>query len=167
MKKLLVIAVMFVAFTQVQAQTKFGAQLDYSTSLFAGLGFGAHAEFFINDKMSIQPMFDYFLEKDFYSAWTISGDFHYYFSESGSMKIYGLGGLGYYSYTENRTTGLLSGFAALGIPVPSTSFSGVGLNLGAGATFGDSSVLPFAEAKFMSGISGLVLTVGVKFGGGN
>ena len=162
MKKLLLIAVMFVTFSQLQAQTKFGAQLDYSTSTFAGLGFGAHAEFFINDKMSIQPMFDYFLEKDFYSAWTISGDFHYYFSESGSMKIYGLGGLGYYNYESK----LFSGFSVFGITAPSSTFSGVGLNLGAGATFGDSNVLPFAEAKFMSGISGLVLTVGVKFGGG-
>jgi len=163
MKKLFFVAVVLLTASAAQAQTRFGAQIDYSTSTYAGLGFGGHGEFFFKDNMAIQGAFDYFLEKDTWSAWTISADFHYYFAESGSSKFYGLGGLGYYSYKSSYDPGSI-----FGVPLGTYgTFSGVGINLGVGGTFGDGNVLPFAEAKFLSGISGLVLTAGVKFGGGN
>ncbi len=163
MKKLLVIALMFAGFSQLQAQTRFGAQVNYSTSSIAGLGFGGHAEFFISDKLSIQPAFDYYLAKEIVagsgvsnSSWLINGDAHYYFTESGSMKIYGIGGLSYLSYT--------AGVAVAGFSTSATA-STIGVNLGAGTTFGESSTLPFVEVKFNSPLSGLVLTAGIKFGG--
>lgn len=168
MKKLLIIAVMFIGFSQLQAQTKFGAQVNYATSTIAGLGFGAHAEFFLNEKLSIQPAFDYYLAKDVttlgfttpgFSSWAINADAHYYFTESGSMKIYGIGGLSYVNLTVGG--GSIGGFA-----IPSVSSSTIGVNIGAGTTFGEGSTTPFAELKYNSPYAALVITAGVKFGGG-
>ena len=139
-----------------QAQTKFGAQFNFSTSELSTIGAGAHAEIFFSDIMSIQPAFDYYFSKDVVggksSTWMINADFHYYFSEE--PKIYGIGGLSYVNNVQdiNVLGGLVSG---------SVTQTGVGLNLGAGANFG----MFFAEAKYSTKLSGLVLTAGVKFGG--
>lgn len=132
-------------------KSRFGVQLNYATSSMAGFGMGGHAEFFINDKFSIQPEFNYYFPKgDYYGfpitdpSWTTNVDVHYYFTESGSMKAYGLGGFSLYWGPAVLTT--------------------AGVNLGIGSTFGNSSVLPFAELKYNSPLSGLVITAGVRFG---
>jgi len=152
MKKLLVIALLFVGFTQLQAQTKFGAQLNYSTSSVAALGIGAHAEIFLNDNMSIQPAFDYYFAKEYapgvsQSNWAINGDFHYYFTDD-SPKFYGIGGLSFFSSSASG-----GGYTATGTTL--------GINLGVGANFG----APFVEAKYNSPLAALVLTAGFRFGG--
>lgn len=165
MKKLLLIAMMFVAFSQLQAQTKFGAQINYSTSTVAALGFGAHAEFFISEKFSIQPAFDYYLAKDIVSFggvtvsnknWAINADAHYYFMDE--PMIYGIGGLSYFNTSVTTPSYNFGGFV---IPGADVSSSTVGINLGVGAVFGPA----FFEAKYNSPLAGLVLTGGFKFGG--
>ncbi len=166
MKKLLLIAVMFVTFSHLQAQTKFGAQVNYSTSSVAALGFGAHAEFFINEKFSVQPAFDYYLAKDVASFggltisnknWAINADAHYYFMDD--PMIYGIGGLSFFNTSVSTPAISLGGFGT--IPSQDVSSSTFGINLGVGAVFGPA----FFEAKYNSPLAGLVLTGGFKFGG--
>lgn len=165
MKKLLLIALMFVTCSQLQAQTKFGAQVNYSTSSVAALGFGVHAEFFINEKFSVQPAFDYYLAKDIASFggatisnknWAINADAHYYFMDE--PMIYGIGGLSFFN-TSVTTPAISGGFFT--IPSQDVSSSTIGVNLGVGAVFGPA----FFEAKYNSPLAGLVLTGGFKFGG--
>ena len=165
MKKLLVVALMLVGVTQLQAQTKFGAQVNFTTSSVAGLGFGAHAEIFVNDKLSIQPAFDYYLSKDVAgiagltvsnSNWAINADAHYYFMDE--PMIYGIGGLSFFN-TKVSIPSINTGFGI--IPAQDVSSSTFGVNIGAGAVFGP----VFVEAKYNSPLAGLVLTAGFKFGG--
>jgi len=156
MKKLLVIVLMFIGFTQLQAQTRFGAQVNVSTSSAATFGIGGHAEIFLNDQMSIQPAFDYYFSKESapgvsVSYWAINGDFHYYFTDD-SPKFYGIGGLSYFNSNVSISGG---GY------VYSGAGSTFGVNIGAGASFG----APFAELKYNSPLAGLVVTVGYRFGG--
>lgn len=154
MKKLFVIVVLFVSVaTAAQAQTKFGAQFNFTTSSVAQIGIGGHAEIFLNDQWSIQPALDYYFGKDVgfgvtSSVFMINADGHYYFNED--PKIYGIGGL---SYWNQSVSGTGVGAYAKG--------SGLGVNLGAGAIFG----MFFVEAKYNSPIAGLVFTGGIKFGG--
>lgn len=166
MKKLLTIAAILGCFAAANAQTKFGAQLNFSTSDLSGLGAGAHAEIFINEKFSIQPSFDYYFAKDLVSlgtvsvkstTWMINADAHYYFNDE--PKIYGIGGLAYVNNTQSGVGVSVPGFGTIG--GGDITQSGVGVNLGAGAVFG----MFFAEAKYSSKLSGLVLTGGIKFGG--
>lgn len=152
MKKLLLIALMSVGFSHLQAQTKFGGQLDYSTSSVASFGIGANAEIFINDNMSIAPSFVYYFPKESVSGvtqtyWAINGDFHYYFTDD-SPKFYGIGGLSFFNSSAS-----VSGYGG--------SASTFGINLGAGANFG----APFAEIKYNSPMAALVITAGFRFGG--
>jgi len=166
MKKLLVIAAVVLCAASAQAQTKFGAQLNFTTSTLSSFGAGAHAEIFFNDKWSIQPSFDYYFSKDLADVagikvssqtWMINADAHYYFNEE--PKIYGIGGLAYVSNSQDVPATSIPGFGTIG--GGSATQSGVGLNLGVGANFG----MFFGEAKYSTKLEGLVLTAGVKFGG--
>ena len=166
-KLLLIVAVMCFGLTSLQAQKNFGAHVNYSTSTIAGLGFGAQGEFFFSDKISLQPAFDYYLAKDQSfagvtiagtSSWAINADGHYYFTE-GATTIYGIAGLSYVNYSIGSI-----GFAGLGTTNVSVSTSTIGVNIGAGANFGEGSTVPFVEAKYNSPLAGLVLTAGVRFG---
>ena len=169
-KLLLIVAVMCFGLTSLQAQKRFGAQVNYSTSTLAGLGFGAHGEFFFNDKISLQPAFDYYLAKDQpsvlgvtiagTSSWAINADGHYYFTE-GATTIYGIAGLSYVNFSTGGGTASFGGFSTA---LPSVSTSTIGVNIGAGANFGEGSTVPFVEAKYNSPYAGLVLTAGVRFG---
>lgn len=132
----------------------FGLHANYTTSSVAGFGIGAHGEFFISDKLSVQPAFDYYFHNgQAYNGFgpvepsgIITGDAHYYFTKAGAIKAYGLGGVSF----------LLGGSSDKNI---------LGVNVGVGSTFGNSSVRPFAELKYNSPLSGVVITAGFKFGG--
>jgi hypothetical protein len=152
MRKLFVIALLFVGVATAQAQTKFGAQFNFTTSSAAQIGIGGHAEIFFNDQWSLQPALDYYFGKDLgggvtSSVFMINADGHYYFNED--PKIYGIGGLSYWNQS-------ISGSGYVG-----AAGSGLGVNLGAGAIFGKF----FVEAKYNSPLAGLIFTGGIKFGG--
>jgi len=154
MKKLILVFVLFVIMVATaQAQTKFGAQFNLTTSSVSQFGIGGHAEIFFNEQWSLQPGLDYYFGKDIgfgvtSSVFMVNADAHYYFNED--PKIYGIGGLSYWNQSVSGTG--IPGYAA---------GSGLGINLGAGATFG----MFFVEAKYNSPLAGLIITGGVKFGG--
>jgi hypothetical protein len=157
MKKLLVVAAVIFSAAAAQAQVKFGIEGDFSSSSIATIGFGANAEFPMSDAISIQASFIYFLPKTEdqfglpgkWQTFAINGDVHYTFAE----KFYGIGGLSYVNTSYNYDGGSLGAF--------SPSAGGIGLNLGVGGNFGGL----FAEAKYNTQLSGLLATVGYKFGG--
>ncbi|MCE2995249.1 MAG: outer membrane protein [Cyclobacteriaceae bacterium] len=165
MKKqvLLVAVVMFLAVGQMfaQGQNRIGGHLAYGTKDL-NLGFGANAEFSLSDNLSIAPKFTYFLGKSegsglaevSFSAWSLDGDVHYYFTTEGT-SFYGLAGLTYASISTK------SSFFGQSI---SASDSKIGLNLGVGANFNTgSSFVPFGEVKYSTPFEALVISAGVRF----
>ena len=161
MKKLFVIAVLStVCYTASVAQVRIGAFLANGTEL-EQWGLGVNAEFFINEKMSIQPnLLFYFPEKvgDYkFSWWELNGDFHYYFVSQDVVSFYGKAGLNFMNY-KVKYDGPSTGFDISG------SDSYVGVNLGIGANFNVGGVLPFGELKYVLGDADqAVISLGVKF----
>ncbi len=149
---------------------RFGIQLNYTTSSFAGFGLGVHGEFFVNHKLTVQPAFDYYFPKEVAagtgvkeSSWTFSGDVHFYFINARSTKLYGLAGVSIFSYST--FTYFASPVGQPGSMVITENASAVGVNVGVGSIFGQTGVRPFAELKYSSPMSGLVITTGIKLGG--
>lgn len=151
--------------SNAQDQTKIGGYLAYGTEI-ENIGIGVNAEFPIADKLTIAPGFTYFLPKDEYGVkvnwFEVNGNINYYFLDTSSISVYGLGGLNYSSVKvsyDNSTA-----FGAFGSSA-SVSDGRFGLNLGGGANFEiGSNILPFAELKYVIIDGGqLVIAAGVKF----
>lgn len=161
MKKQIIILLVFFALVGIHsasAQTRFAPQIGYVAKGDGAVQLGANAEFFVNDKFSVQPAFNYYFIGNkaagySYSYWSLDADGHYYFTSDGSVNFYGLLGLSY----------LHAGIEGSGVSVSDSKF---GVNLGIGANFNtSSSILPFLEVKYSSPWEGLVLTGGIRFGG--
>jgi outer membrane immunogenic protein len=161
MKKLFLLAAFsVVCATASFAQIRIGGFLANGTDI-ERWGVGANAEFFINEKMAIQPNLTLFFPEsagDYkFGFWELNADFHYYFLSQDVVSLYGKGGLNYFTATV-KYDGPSTGFDISG------SDSEVGLNLGIGANFNVGSILPFAELKFTLGAAEqAVLAVGIKF----
>jgi len=160
MKKVLLIAVFStVCLTASFAQIRVGGFLANGSEI-EQWGLGANAEFFLNEKMAIQPnLIFYFPEKANgvkSSVWELNADFHYYFFSQDVVSLYGKGGL---NFTTAHYKIDVSGF-----PSASDSQTELGLNLGIGANFNVGSVLPFVEVKYVLGdFDEAVIALGVKF----
>ena len=159
MKKLFQLLIAFAFLLTAQgafAQSRFAPQIGYLTDGGGAFIIGVNGEFFLKDKISIQPAFNYYLLNDkvpgySYSYWSLDADGHYYFTE-GSTTVYGLAGFSY---------------AHAGIEYSGGSFSDneFGLNLGLGANFmADTKMIPFVELKYNSPFESLILTAGLRFG---
>jgi outer membrane immunogenic protein len=159
MKKLLMLAVFStVCFTASVAQVRIGAFLGNGTEI-ERWGVGANAEFFINEKMAIQPGLLFYFPETVnnykFSYWELNGDFHYYFLAQDVVSLYGKAGLNFMNIKVKYDG---SGFDY------SDSNSEVGVNLGIGANFNVGGVLPFAELKYVLGDADQgVIMLGVKF----
>ena len=147
MKKIiLTLAIMLGVSQFAKAQSEFGAGVLLGG--WGNLGIEAKANFGITDQISISPSFDYFLVDSAYdyTMFMISADGHYNFDVSDAFTAYPLIGLNYLSISGNGYTW----------------GTGVGLNVGGGATYGLSdSMKLYAEAKYMR--TGLGLSAGILF----
>lgn len=115
---------------------------------YNNLAVEAKANFNVTDDISISPSFDYFLVDSAYdySMFMVSADGHYNFEVSDGFTAYPLVGLNYFSISsEGYSWG-----------------SGVGLNVGGGATYSLSDNMKlYAEAKYVR--SGFGLSAGLLF----
>jgi outer membrane immunogenic protein len=159
MKKLFVLAVLStVCYTASVAQTRIGAFLANGTEI-EQWGIGVNAEFFLNEKMSVQPNLIFYFPEDAggvkTSFWELNGDFHYYFVSQDVVSFYGKAGLNFSTLKYKYD---ISGFSG------EDSQTEFGVNLGIGANFNVGGVLPFAEIKYViSDFDQAVIGLGVKF----
>lgn len=168
MKKFFLLALAtfgIVAFAQ--AQVKVGAHLGYGTKT-EKLHFGVNGEYAINEKFAIAPDFSFYLPESnslvSSTAMEFNANLNYYLMESGSLKVYGLGGLHYYRWSSETKAQDL-GF---GMKIPAISNSGgeFGVNLGAGVAVGFGENLEcFGQIKYtiVSDFSQLVPQVGIRY----
>jgi outer membrane immunogenic protein len=160
MKKLFVLMVISLAcYGGSYAQTRVGGILAYGSEVDQW-GLGINAEFFLNDRMSIQPnILLYFPEKRNnarYTFWELNGDFHYYFYDEQGISVYGLGGLNLLAGKRKSDSDFFDG--------EDDTATELGLNLGLGANFTVGNVLPFAELKYVVGdAQQAVISLGIKF----
>jgi hypothetical protein len=145
MKKLTILLVfaMFIGIGTISAQNEIqvGGSLGYSTRI-ASVGIGIDGVYHINDKISAAGNFTYYFEKDLVSWMTIDANVHYNLTELENSKVYGLAGLDILIGSVNIDMGIMGNY--------SSSFTDVGLNLGAGInhTLTDKISL-LGEAKFV------------------
>jgi outer membrane scaffolding protein for murein synthesis (MipA/OmpV family) len=144
MKKVLVVLVAVFGFSTMQAQMDVGA----GVSIGGGTAIEAKANFAVSDQISISPSVDYYLIDSAYSytMFGINVDGHYNFEVGDGFVAYPLVGLNYLMISGDGFT-----FA-----------SGVGINVGGGATYEISdSMKLYGELKYRRYGSGL--SVGVMF----
>ncbi|MEM7107403.1 MAG: outer membrane beta-barrel protein [Bacteroidota bacterium] len=154
MKKItLLIVFVLCSVAYVNAQSRIGGGFAYGTEI-EEFGIQVNGEFFLKSDLAIAPDFNYFFAEDPVSFWTINADVHYYFSESGAVSLYGLGGF------NLATISVDSDLA--GSDNSSTEF---GVNLGIGANFDiNAAITPFTQLKFViSDFDQAVLAFGVRF----
>jgi hypothetical protein len=147
MKKIILTIAIILGVSQfAQAQKDFGAGV--LLGAYNSIGIEAKANFGVTDQISISPSFDYFLVDSAYDGtmFMICADGHYNFEVGEGFVAYPLIGLNYLSISGN---GYSWG-------------TGVGLNIGGGATYGLSdSMKLYAEAKYMR--TGFGLSAGLLF----
>lgn len=161
MRRILTAALTVAAFAAVpataQAQVSFGATAAYHVDAEAlGVGAGVYAPLAtLHENVSIMGEFLWFFP-DGFDYFEINGNLLYDFVTDASVTPFALGGL-----TIGRTsvdTGV-SGFDA--------SSTDVGLNLGGGVTFGESSLRPQVGGRLeLRDGSGFVIFGTVMLGGG-
>ncbi|MEM8569095.1 MAG: outer membrane beta-barrel protein [Bacteroidota bacterium] len=135
----------------VQAQSRIGGGFAYGTEI-EEFGIQVNGEFFLKDDLAIAPDFNYFFAEDPLNFWTINADVHYYFSESGAVSLYGVGGFNLATISVDSN-------------LDDDSRTEFGVNLGIGANFDiNSSVTPFTQLKFvLSDFDQAVLAFGIRF----
>lgn len=127
--------------TNAQEKIKVGGSLGYSTNI-SSLGIGIDGVYNINDKYSVAGDFVYFLESNLVSWMTIDVNAHYQFLEKEESTFYALGGLELLMGTINWDLGPYGS--------GNSTFSNVGLNLGAGTTYKLTDKLSImGEGKFV------------------
>jgi hypothetical protein len=143
-----------IAFSQIKA----GAFLGYGSKT-ERVALGVNGEFFVAEKISIAPSFNFLYSKtfDFFGTEVkttlseINADLHYYLLNSDAVGVYGLAGLN-----------LLLSTAKVG--GESDSDTEVGANIGAGANFLNSGkISPFVEIKYETKFEQVLFGGGVRF----
>ncbi|MEM6523752.1 MAG: hypothetical protein AAGF85_08865 [Bacteroidota bacterium] len=139
--------------TFVNAQSRIGGGFAYGTEI-EEFGLQINGEFFLKNDIAIAPDFNYFFVNDPVNFWTINADVHYYFSESGAVSLYGVGGFNLATISVDSDLG--------GGDSSSTEF---GVNLGIGANFDiNAAITPFTQLKFViSDFDQAVFAFGVRF----
>ncbi|MGF1635435.1 MAG: outer membrane beta-barrel protein [Cyclobacteriaceae bacterium] len=160
MKKIiLAVCIVFMGAYATQAQVRVGGTIGYGTQAEA-IGLGVIGDYMIKDNIGIAANFAYyFTERNEFaktSFWEFNANVNYYFTETGSLEMYGIGGLNY-----SRSTVSIQG---LGFDFGG-SVGEIGLNLGIGSNFDiGKNFFPFAEMKYVvSKFDQLVIQAGVKF----
>jgi len=163
MKKLFISILFFglLLVTKVNAQSAIGGGL----LLADPIAIEAKADFNVTDRISISPYFNYFIgnsnsgnyENVSYKAgpdFIIGADGHYNLGEPESFNYYPLIGLQYGSYSASGSVGEYSS---------SVSSSGIGFNIGGGATYALSNNMKiYGELKYNYFI-GVGLSAGILF----
>ena len=147
MKKIILTIAIVLGMSQfAKAQTDVGAGV--LVGAYSNLAVEVKANFNVTDDISISPSFDYFLVDSAYdyTMFMISADGHYNFEVSDGFVAYPLLGFNYFNISSD-------GFSY---------GSGIGLNIGGGATYSLSdSMKLYVEAKYVR--SGFGLSVGLMF----
>ncbi len=166
MKKLLfILVVVCISSTGFAQQWKFGGGLTFGSEMSVtgdlGLGLNIRGDYSIDDNWCIDPGFTFVFPSSKYgvklSAYQFNADAHYYFTEAGEFKFFGIGGLNYthwkFKYDENWNNGVYS-YGSY-----DSTHNEIGLNIGAGANFRQF----FGELKYDTSFDQLALTVGIMF----
>ena len=165
MKKLTLLAIITIAFTiNSFAQISAGGGISYGTEA-KNIGFNLRGQYNITEAIDVAGGFTFFLPKKTSqtipfmgsidtktSMWTFDVDGHYNFSINDQLNAYPLAGLN------------ISG-ASVDVNGTKASDTGVGLNIGGGATYNITETLTgFAELKYTIGnYNQLVIGVGVLY----
>ena len=167
MKKLFLAMALFVAIssTSYAQGWKVGGGLTLGTAVGIdddgsdkmGFGINARADYSFNEKFSLAPGFTLFFpggpDGVDVSSWQLNADAHYSFLQEDAFGLYGIGGL---NYSHRKIT--FDGGPLLG------DISGddgeIGINLGAGITFGS---MFYGELKYDTAFEQLGISVGVMF----
>ncbi len=148
MKKitLLLIIVSFFGTVGAQSKLKVGGSLGYATQI-SSVGIGLDGVYSVNDKIDGAADFTYYLENDYVSWVTLNANAHYHLTELENTDIYALGGLGLIIGTVDIPELEMFGYG-------SSSYTRIGLNLGAGATH------PLTDKLSLMGETKLMITNG-------
>lgn len=151
-----------------------GVNVLYGTEV-GSVGFGAKFQVNIIQALRAEGEFDYFLKKDYVSAWNASVNFHYLFTVANGLRVYPLAGVTYMrviSDNEGLTKDILGPYASYysdyyGYSDASTSDGKFGANLGAGIEYdlSDSWKINY-ETKYQllgSGIDQVVFSAGIAY----
>ncbi len=150
-KRLLILLFAFFTMSATYAQDKsplkLYAGLNYGTDI-SELGIAAGVEFGLAEKINLAPNFTYFFTPSEFSAYSISADGKYIFTDGGP-QIYGL-------------LGLTIGIVSVDLGPGSVTSSEFGINVGAGITQPISDKIsfngqlryntPFEQVEFMAGV---------------
>lgn len=144
----------FFSFT-AQAQLQFGGGAALIGN-FDFFGVQAKGQYAINETWRVAADFTY-LFPEVGSSWELNPNVHYIFNDDGAgRQFYALAGLGIWNFGFD--TGNLGGFGF------SSSFTDVGLNVGAGANIPLGGLTGYGEIKYGIGGSELGIAVGILFG---
>ena len=140
---------------QAEAQVRFGGGVAYGFDI-EEIAISANALVGLNEKLAIQPSFNYYFVGEGVTFWELNGDLHYSLTGSETLDLYALGGI---SIVRTAIEAVI-----FGVPF-SVSDTVIGLNLGVGANFGSGgNITPFGELKYTVGdASQLVLSAGIRF----
>jgi hypothetical protein len=162
-KKIILLAIVFLFTSQIEAQTSVGGGLGYNQKI-AGPGITLKGVFQITDKIAISPSASYFFGNSLfgYKRSVIAGDVnaHYYFNIIESkLKVYPVAGLNFSSYK----TGNSYSNGLFGINTEQVTDNAFGANIGAGATWAFSKKLRvYLEPKYIvSNYRQVVINAGV------
>ena len=150
-----------------------GVNVLYGTEV-GSVGFGAKFQVNIIQALRAEGEFDYFLKKDYVSAWNASVNFHYQFTVANGLRVYPLAGVTYMrmiSDNEGLVKDIFGPYASNYSVDASTSDGKFGANLGAGieCDLSDSWKINY-ETKYQllgkvlgKGIDQVVFSAGVAY----
>ena len=146
-----------------------GVNVLYGTEV-GSVGFGAKFHVNIIQALRAEGEFDYFLKKDYVSAWNASVNFHYQFTVANGLRVYPLAGVTYIrviSDNEGLVKDIWGPYASDYSGDASTSDGTFGANLGAGIEYdlSDSWKINY-ETKYQllgKGIDQVVFSAGVAY----
>ena len=146
-----------------------GVNVLYGTEV-GSVGFGAKFQVNIIQALRAEGEFDYFLKKDYVSAWNASVNFHYQFTVANGLRVYPLAGVTYMrviSDNEGLMKDILGPYASYYSGDASSSDGKFGANLGAGIEYdlSDSWKINY-ETKYQllgKGFDQVVFSAGVAY----
>lgn len=135
MKKLLMIAVMFLSSTAMfaeQGDMWVGANANYGMhSDYKNLGIGAKIQWEFMDNIRVEPSFNYYFKKDLCTMYDVNINGHYLIN-AGGLTIYPLAGV---TLLGTKVTVPAINVMGYNTPEVSASDSNLGLNVGGGVEF--------------------------------
>ena len=99
-----------------------GVNVLYGTEV-GSVGFGAKFQVNIIQALRAEGEFDYFLKKDYYSAWNASVNFHYQFTVANGLRVYPLAGVTYMRVISHFETSAISSYSSAPNPLNYSSLA--------------------------------------------